>query len=79
MVETLAPLAVFSRLARILVVPSMALMLVGFYLLLGFAPYQYSMLFVWFIPFDRLFRKCESKEVEDSDPVEEPQQLPAAA
>lgn len=56
--ETLAPLVVFSRWARILIVPAIAAMLLGMWMLLGFFFYTYSILFIWFIPFDRVMGRA---------------------
>jgi hypothetical protein len=52
--ESFAPLVVFSRTARLLIVPGIALMMLGFSVLFGFTCHRYVILFIWFIPFDQM-------------------------
>jgi len=50
--ELFAPLALVSRLARVIIVPGLFGMLIGFYLLLGILPFAFFAMFVFWVPWD---------------------------
>lgn len=56
--ETLSPLAMVSRTARVTVIPALVAMTVGFRFVLGFTPEQYYALFVFFVPWPELFERA---------------------
>lgn len=52
--ETLAPLAIFNRIARWVIIPGLCVMLLSFRFILGFTFAPFFSLFVFWVPWDRL-------------------------
>ncbi len=69
-VEVGAPAALFSRIARWTIVPTMFLMLVSFKLCFGFTPIPYYCMFAYWIPWDHLGQKLNLLKVHDPTAIE---------
>jgi len=53
--ETLAPLGMLSRIARVTIIPGLLAMILLFRVTHGFSPRPYYAMFAWFIPWSELF------------------------
>ena len=64
--ELLAPLGMFSRIARATVIPGLFAMLLALWYTHGFSPRPFYPLFAWFVPWDAVWMRLREGGVRAS-------------